>query len=260
MKKFALVTTALLCAASLMAGTAFADSGYLQSIKDKGEITMLTATGFPPFEYLGDDGKPAGLDIDLGGLIAKELGVKLNILDMSFNLLIESLKSGKGDFIAAGMAVTEERKTQLDFSVLYANNGQTILAAKGSPIKTLDDLKTLKGNEIAVQESTTAHIFVTETLGVEPLAFLNVIECTNALKAGKVKVAIMNRVPAMMMAMIHPEVEFVNQPVTDHGTAMAVTKGHEDLLAVIDSVLKKAIEDGTIDALLDKHIKICAEG
>lgn len=41
---------------------------------------MMTATGFPPFEYLGEDGKPAGVDIDLAQLVADELGVELEVL------------------------------------------------------------------------------------------------------------------------------------------------------------------------------------
>ena len=78
----------------------------LDAIKEKGTFTLMTATGFPPFEYLGADGQPAGVDIDVGKLVADELGVEYEVLDMDFGLLIEALKSGKGDMIGAGMTVT----------------------------------------------------------------------------------------------------------------------------------------------------------
>ena len=42
----------------------------LDAIKEKGTFTLMTATGFPPFEYLGADGQPAGVDIDVGKLVA----------------------------------------------------------------------------------------------------------------------------------------------------------------------------------------------
>ena len=47
--------------------------------------------------------------ISEGRKLADELGVELEVLDMDFNLLIESLKSGKGQLIAAGMTATPER-------------------------------------------------------------------------------------------------------------------------------------------------------
>jgi polar amino acid transport system substrate-binding protein len=52
----------------------------LDNLKDKGKVIMLTNAGFPPFEYLGDDNKPAGVDIDVASEIAKDLGVTLEIV------------------------------------------------------------------------------------------------------------------------------------------------------------------------------------
>ena len=179
--------------ASSAAGSASASSGasgqdsaggasIVEEIQEKGVLTMMTATGFPPFEYLGEDGKPAGVDIDLAQLVADELGVELEVLDMDFNLLIESLKSGKGQLIAAGMTATPERAEQIDFSITYTLNGLILLVPKGSDIKTADDLA---GKNIAVQESTTAHIYAQEELGIEPLAFKNANECATAVMGGK---------------------------------------------------------------------------
>ena len=54
---------------------------------------------------------------------------------MDFNLLIESLKSGKGQLIAAGMTATSERAEQIDFSITYTLNGLILLVPKGSDIK-----------------------------------------------------------------------------------------------------------------------------
>lgn len=253
MKKMAVLTAAALCAFGI-ASSAMAAS--LAEIKQKGELTLLTATGFPPFEYLGDGGKPAGIDIDLGALIAKELGVKLNVLDMSFNLLIESLKGNKGDLVAAGMTVTDERKTQVDFTICYIKNGLTLLTPKGSSIKGAEDLKS---KTVAVQESTTAHIYAQEKLGLQPMAFLNVIECANALKAGKADAAILDFIPALSLAMINPELEALKEPIVEEDLGMAVAKGNTELLEAVNAVLEKAMKDGTVDAILDKHLKLSAQ-
>ena len=239
--------------ASSAAGSASASSGasgqdsaggtsVVEEIQEKGVLTMMTATGFPPFEYLGEDGKPAGVDIDLAPLVADELGVE----------------SGKGQLIAAGMTATPERAEQIDFSITYTLNGLILLVPKGSDIKTADDLA---GKNIAVQESTTAHIYAQEELGIEPLAFKNANECATAVMGGKADAAILDKVPAQTLAMANPDaLETVEQLLTEEEMAMGVAKGNEDLLEVVNSVLQKAMDDGTVESLTDKHLKICAEG
>ena len=137
----------------------------LDAIKEKGTFTLMTATGFPPFEYLGADGQPAGVDIDVGQLVADELGVEYEVLDMDFGLLIEALKSGKGDMIGAGMTVTDERAQQVDFTVTYATAGQVLLLPADSTITSAEELKS--GDcTVTVQANTTGDIYVQDTLGI----------------------------------------------------------------------------------------------
>lgn len=52
----------------------------------------------------------------------------------------------------------------------------------------------------------------------------------------------------------------MEQLLTEEEMAMGVAKGNEDLLEVVNSVLQKAMDDGTVESLTDKHLKICAEG
>jgi polar amino acid transport system substrate-binding protein len=78
---------------------------------------------------------------------------------MDFDGLINALVSGKGDFIAAGMSVTDERKKSVDFSVEYVTSSQYIIIKEGSPIATLEDLK---GKKIGVQTGTTGDLLITD--------------------------------------------------------------------------------------------------
>ena len=73
----------------------------LEEIKSNGKIVMLTNATFPPFEYV-KNGEVTGVDVDVANAIAADLGVELEILDMNFDLLIDAVKAGKGDFVAAG--------------------------------------------------------------------------------------------------------------------------------------------------------------
>ncbi|WP_337523522.1 transporter substrate-binding domain-containing protein, partial [Dialister hominis] len=77
------------------------ESALMQKIKSSGKLTVGTASGFPPYEFLdtsASDGKKIdGIDIKLAEAVAKKLGVKLEIQDMTFQSLLSSLTTGKVD-------------------------------------------------------------------------------------------------------------------------------------------------------------------
>lgn len=240
------------------AATDTAATPTIDAIKAKGKLIMMTATGFPPFEYLGESGKPAGVDIDIAQMVADEIGVPLEVLDMDFALLIESLKSGKGDLVAAGMTISDERKTQIDFTDTYASAGQMLLVPTGSTIKTAEDLKDKK---IAVQESTTGHLYVQEELGLEVMAFKNAIECANAVSAGKADVSVVDSIPAKALVKNSDgKLEAVEPMLTAEDYAIGIAKGQEDLVALVNEVIAKAQSEGKIEELMTMHDEIVAEG
>ena len=92
-------------------------------------VKLGTNAAFPPFEYV--EGKSiVGFDITMGQKIAKDAGMKLEVVDMAFDSLIPALQSGTIDFIAAGMSVTEERKKNVSFSDDYFESEQVIIVRK----------------------------------------------------------------------------------------------------------------------------------
>lgn len=92
-------------------------------------VILGTNAAFKPFEYV-DGSDPVGFDITMGQYIAKDFGATLTVEDMAFDSLISALQSGKIDFVAAGMSVTEERKQSVDFSDPYYSSKQVIILKK----------------------------------------------------------------------------------------------------------------------------------
>ena len=84
-------TSAAAPAETTAAAPAEAEGEAVAAIKEKGKIVMLTNAAFPPFEYLGSDNKPAGVDVDLAQEIADSLGVELEVVDMDFDGLVAAL-------------------------------------------------------------------------------------------------------------------------------------------------------------------------
>lgn len=98
----------------------------LNVIKANGTLVMATNAYFKPYEYY-DNGKIVGIDADMAQAVADYLGMNLKIEDMEFDSIITAVQSGKADFGAAGMTVTEDRLESVDFTDTYANASQVII-------------------------------------------------------------------------------------------------------------------------------------
>ena len=108
------------------------DKGYespADADHSNGKLVMATNAAFEPYEYYEND-KIVGVDADFAKAIADKLGMELTINDMEFDSIIAAVDSGKADFGAAGMTVTDERKQQVDFSDSYYTGKQMIIVKK----------------------------------------------------------------------------------------------------------------------------------
>lgn len=94
-----------------------------------GTLTMGTNAAFPPYEYWEGD-SIVGVDADFAKAICDKLGYELVIEDMAFDAIITAVQSGKADFGAAGMTMTEERLQSIDFTDSYCTATQVIIVRK----------------------------------------------------------------------------------------------------------------------------------
>ena len=160
MKKVISVVLACACVFSFAACGSKSDSSKSDSAKsdEKEKLVMATNAEFPPFEYYDGD-EVVGIDAEFAAAIADKLGMDLKIEDMAFDSIIPAVQSGKADIGAAGMTVTEDRATQVDFSDSYYTGVQVIIVTDDSDITEPDDLK---GKKIGVQQGTTGDIYSTD--------------------------------------------------------------------------------------------------
>lgn len=221
-----------------------ADGETVARIKEAGELVMLTNAQFPPYEYLGADQKPAGVDIRMAQAVADELGVELKVVDMDFDGLIPALTSGKGDMVAAGLTVTDERKESVDFSDTYADATQKIIVPEGSEIASVDDLA---GKTIGVQLGTTGDIYAGDIEGATVKQYKSAIDAAMDLKNGKLDAVVVDQLPAENIVDSIEGLAICGDPFTEEQYAIAVAKGSDDLIEVINKVIEKLEADGTVD-------------
>jgi polar amino acid transport system substrate-binding protein len=82
-------------------------------------IRFLTETDYPPFNFTGADGNPAGFNVDLARAICDEIKVTCTVQMRRFETLLDALASNRGDAIIASMAVTPQLRGKVDFSDPY---------------------------------------------------------------------------------------------------------------------------------------------
>lgn len=240
-------------AASDAAGdiAATGETPNVDRIKEAGKIVMLTNAAFPPYEYLGDDNEPVGVDIEIGQAIADELGVELEVVDMDFDGIIGAIQAGKGDFAAAGMTINEERLQNVDFSIEYATSSQYMMVlADNEEIQGPEDLA---GKTVGVQAGTTGQFYAEDETEAEVSKFKTALDAAMALKTGKLDAVIIDELPARAIVANNTDLKVVENKLTEEDYAMAIAKGSDDLAAVINGVLEQLIADGTVEELTMEH-------
>ena len=234
-------------------GEGAAAGGLVDKIKEAGELVLLTNAQFPPYEYLGDDNQPTGVDIEIAQKIADELGVKLTVVDMEFDGLVPALNGGKGDFIAAGYTITEERQQSVDFSDEYATSNQMVIVTKDDPKVAGATVEDLAGKTIGVQLGTTGDLFVSDEVERATVKqYKSAIEAGMDLANGKLDAVVVDKLPAQSIVANNDSLTVYDDVLTTEQYAMAVRKGEsDDLLEVINKVL--ADMKGDIQDLTQKH-------
>nr|WP_249147482.1 transporter substrate-binding domain-containing protein [Bradyrhizobium jicamae] len=82
-------------------------------------IRFLTETDYPPFNFTGPDGNPAGFNVDLARSLCDEIKVTCTIQMRRFETLVDALATNRGDAIIASMAVTPQLRAKVDFTDPY---------------------------------------------------------------------------------------------------------------------------------------------
>ncbi len=141
--------------AALTVFAPFAKAQSVADIKKKGELTVGMLVDFPPYGTTNAQNQPDGYDADVARLLAKDLGVKLNLVPVTGPNRIPFLLTNKVDLLVASLAVTPERAKQVDFTDPYAAATIVLYGDKDAAIKSPADLK---GKRIGVARASTQDV------------------------------------------------------------------------------------------------------
>ena len=128
----------------------------LKTIQSRGELRVTTSLLYPPEFYKDKNGQPAGYDIDILNMLAKDLGVKLNVIDVPDNAAnIANVQSGKADLVSAGLVNTPKRSLVLNFTRGYVPYTQVVVVPTNGGATSVAQLNQA-GKKITALTASTA--------------------------------------------------------------------------------------------------------
>jgi polar amino acid transport system substrate-binding protein len=203
---------------------------------------------YPPFEYVSR-GEFAGFEIDLARRIAADLGRVVIFHDMAFASVLPALKNGFADAAISAITATRDRQAAYDLTPTYFREK---LFTVFDIFKRMEGKESLAGQKVACQLGSTMELWLRKNV---PSAKIITVDTTNQaiemLKAGHVAAVVLDAPQAKEFAAKNANLLCAHLVDSPDGYAIAFPKGSK-FARPTKALIKKFIEDGTIDELKQK--------
>ena len=249
MKKIiAIALTALMLAALLCGCT---------TSEPKGKLVLGTSADYPPFEFhmLNEKGEDVivGIDIFVAEKIAEDMGLELEIVDISFDNLLTAMDKGQCDIVIAAMEKDEERDLVADFSDPYYTDLPPMILVKKDAVDQFTGLDSFAGLTVGAQTGTTKEDIVTNDLvGAELLSLATVNDLVNNLVYDKCSALVLDGAVAMQYADANAELVVAEISLGDaYPYCVAVKEGDpKGLLESINKSIAKMLADDSMEMFI----------
>ncbi len=254
---------AALCACGSSASTPAASDApasepqnALEKIKADGVLTVALSPDFSPMEFVdasksGQD-QYVGFDVSLAKYIAEYIGVDLSIEAMNFDACQTAVYTASVPMAISGFSWTEERAENYNISdYYYAGDNETeqvllIRSADADKYKAAEDFA---GLDVGAQNASLQMQLVTEQLtDANPITIGDIGTGVLELQNGNIEALAVAKGNASMIISSNPDLAICSWEfdvkAEYEANVVLVTKGEDELLAVVNEALAKAYADG----------------
>lgn len=262
MKKNRRIVVGSLLALSLLGSASLASADALDTIRQRKKILVAVDIGAPPFGMIDGQARQSGSDIEAAQLLAKDLGVELEVVPVSGPNRVPFLLTKKADVVMASFSITDERKKVIDFSNPYA----VLQVVVGGPARQkLSGFPDLSGKTIAVTRGTTSDQELTR--GTKEVPNVNIVRyeddaTTNtAVSTGQQDyiAAAMSVIPAVKKSNPSRDVE-VKFAMKDYPLGIGLRKNEPGLKTYLDGWVKTNLQNGKLNDIYKKYFGTALPG
>ncbi len=227
-----------------------------KSVSQDGLLTVGSNLAYAPAEFTGEDNKTAlGYEIDIIKAIGAVLGLKVKIVNSSFDSIIPSVGS-KYDVGISGFTITTEREKSVNW-VQHYTAGQSFAVKKGNPEKV--NTKNLCGRTVAVQIGTAQETSIIEmsaqceAQGKEAINYLSFNDqpsASTAVVAGRAD-AMYSDTPVVEYAVKQTgTLQVLGDPINVAPNGIVISKNDMQTTKAINAALQELIDNGTYMKIL----------
>lgn len=224
----------------------FEAGSTMAALADAGTITIGTKFDQPLFGLQGLDGEPVGFDVEIGKIIASELGISADNIEWVETVSANRepfIENGTVDIVIATYTINDTRKEVISFAGPYYLAGQDILVLEGNPegITGPDDLAGLNVCSVA---GSTSEKNIAE-FGVNLITTDTYSNCLEPLRNGAVVAVTTDNVILAGLADQNPgEFQVVNNAFTSEPYGIGLGRDDDTFRSWINDVLEEAYADG----------------
>jgi ABC-type amino acid transport substrate-binding protein len=241
------------------AAPTFAADSYMAEIQKRGKLRIGVKFDQPQLGLLNPAADPPrveGFDVDLGNIIADRLGVEAEFSEAVTANRIPFLNEDKVDLIIATMTINEERKGQIDFSVVYYLAGQTMLVKDGSQVTDVKSLNDQKASVCSASGSTSERNVRVAAPAAQVILQPGYSQCFQLLQNDQVQAVTTDDVILLGFAKQDPaKYKIVGGTFSKEPYGMGIKKGRAGFKEFVDGVLTEVKQDGTWVELYEKWIE-----
>lgn len=236
----------------------------IKEIQEKGVLVVGCDASYAPYSFVDvttGNTDPVGIDIEIAQILAERLGVELKLEPMIFNAVISALATDRLDVVIDGVTPSDEQRETVDFSNAYltCEEGIVVKQENAEQFKTCEDFA---GYTIAANIGSSEEQFVRECIPDATLLSLDRIPNSMLeLQADNVAGVCMEKTVGQQYVDAYDNLTWseASDSSFDSIKAIAVNKGNEDLLELINTIIDECIENGKINEWLETYSKQAAE-
>lgn len=225
----------------------FAAGSTMAALSEAGSITIGTKFDQPLFGLAGPDGDPVGFDVEIGKLIAAELGIAsdgINWVETVSANREPFVESGEVDIVIATYTINDTRKKVISFAGPYYEAGQDLLVASGNP-EGINGPEDLADKVVCTVTGSTSEVNIREFATADVLTTDQYSSCLEPLRTGAAQALTTDNVILAGLAdQSNGEFEVVGNPFTAEPYGIGLALDDTEFRNWINDVLEEAFEDG----------------